>query len=397
MSKPLAQRISDSFPDGQSAETKEFRERVYETWKDTSSSLSRTALLVFLLMAIFELLAYQATPATISFGSFTIANSAIVQVALPTVVAFVLYEGYRLSVRWLNLRRIYSELTRIYAPLQADNYLDILIGPNLPALWGIGQGPVETTLAERFISTVNTIVMLTMMLIVPVGFECQAYYRLIQKFGSGDAFLWVGLAVTIFLYACIALYILLGMSGIENFKWRQKGIRIRGLCESTPGIAVVLITRMFHTPGSVANEFQCQPGHGKGREKDRQEPLSGAPERDGLVLGGVEGLSAAGVPSIADLQGMVSRLDWYLDRVVHLDRTGPLTVDHDIVRPAPDLRSDRLMRHLQRRRHLLLSSRSWAAAMASPLPALPPRPRGPGRCPAPPSRPRSCPATAPPR
>src|SRR5260370_2196148 len=108
--------------------------------------------------------------------------------------------------------------------------------------------------------------------------------------------------------------------------------------------------------GSLANEFQCQPGHGKGGEKDRQEPLSGAPEGDDLFLGGVEGLRAARVSSIANLQGVMSRLDWYLDRVVHVDRPGPLTVDHDIVRATTDLRSDCLMPHLHRRRHLLISS-----------------------------------------
>jgi hypothetical protein len=108
--------------------------------------------------------------------------------------------------------------------------------------------------------------------------------------------------------------------------------------------------------GSIANKFQCQPGHDKGCEKDRQEPLSGASEGDDLFPGGVEGLSAARVSSIADLQGVTSRLDWYLDRVVHFDRPGPLTVEHDIVRATTDLRSDCLMRHLQRRRHLLISS-----------------------------------------
>jgi len=34
---------------------------------------------------------------------------------------------------------------------------------------------------------------------------------------------------------------------------------------------------------------------------------------------------------------MTSGLDWYLDRVVHFDRPGPLTIDHDIVRAAADL------------------------------------------------------------
>ncbi|MFY9864137.1 MAG: hypothetical protein WAK58_09995, partial [Trebonia sp.] len=107
---------------------------------------------------------------------------------------------------------------------------------------------------------------------------------------------------------------------------------------------------------SIANKFQCQPGHDKGCEKDRQGPLSGASEGDDLFLGGVEGLRAARVSSIANLQGVTSRLDWYLDRVVHFDRPDPLTVDHDIVRATTDLRSDCLMRQLQRRRHLLISS-----------------------------------------
>ncbi len=89
---------------------------------------------------------------------------------------------------------------------------------------------------------------------------------------------------------------------------------------------------------SIANEFQCQPWQDKGCEKDRQEPLSGASEGDDLFLGGVEGLSAARVSSIANLQGVTPRLDWYLDRVVHFDRPGPLTVDHDIVRATTDLR-----------------------------------------------------------
>jgi hypothetical protein len=53
---------------------------------------------------------------------------------------------------------------------------------------------------------------------------------------------------------------------------------------------------------------------------------------------------------------MMSGLDWYLDRVVHFDRPGLLTVDHGLVRAATDLRPDRLMRQLQHRRHLLISS-----------------------------------------
>jgi hypothetical protein len=94
-------------------------------------------------------------------------------------------------------------------------------------------------------------------------------------------------------------------------------------------------------------ELERQAGDDEGREEDRQKTLSGASEGDGLALGGVEGLSSAGVSAIANLQSVTSRFDWYLDRVVHFDRSGTLTVNHDVVSAASDLDSDCFMRHLQ--------------------------------------------------
>jgi hypothetical protein len=118
----------------------------------------------------------------------------------------------------------------------------------------------------------------------------------------------------------------------------------------------VLVSAADSEEDSMANEFQCQPGNDEGRQKDRQNPLSGTSEGDGLSLGGVETFNVARLSAIADLQGVTSNMDWYLDRVVHFDRSEPLTVDHDLVRAATDLRSDRLMRQLQRCRHPLISS-----------------------------------------
>jgi len=70
---------------------------------------------------------------------------------------------------------------------------------------------------------------------------------------------------------------------------------------------------------SIANEFQRQTGNDERCEKERQEPLSCAAEGDNLALGGVEGFSAARISAIADLQGMTSWRDWYLDRAIHFD------------------------------------------------------------------------------
>jgi hypothetical protein len=98
-------------------------------------------------------------------------------------------------------------------------------------------------------------------------------------------------------------------------------------------------------------ELERQAGHEEGREKDRQKTLPGASEGDGLALGGVEGLSSAGVSATANLQGVTSRFDWYLERVVHFERSDRLTVNHDVVRATSDLDSDCFMRQFQRCGH----------------------------------------------
>src|ERR1039458_5446556 len=91
-------------------------------------------------------------------------------------------------------------------------------------------------------------------------------------------------------------------------------------------------TFRFREPLLARTERKRQAWHDERHEKDRQEPLSGASERDNLALGRVEGQSAAQVSAVADLQGVMSSFDWYLDRVVHFDRPDTLTVDHDIER-----------------------------------------------------------------
>ena len=98
-------------------------------------------------------------------------------------------------------------------------------------------------------------------------------------------------------------------------------------------------------------ELDRQAGDNEGREEDRQKTFSGASEGNGLVLGGVESLSSAGVSAIANLQGVTSRFDWYLDRVVHFERSGTLTINYEVVRATSDLDSDCFMRQFQRCGH----------------------------------------------
>jgi hypothetical protein len=103
-------------------------------------------------------------------------------------------------------------------------------------------------------------------------------------------------------------------------------------------------------------EREREAWHDERQEKDRQEPLSGASEANHLALGTVKGQSTAGVSTIADLEGVMSRFDWYLDRVVHFERSDLLTVDYDIEGATTDLCSERFVRKPEGCCHVLFLS-----------------------------------------
>ena len=69
----------------------------------------------------------------------------------------------------------------------------------------------------------------------------------------------------------------------------------------------------------MPHKRECEAGNDEGQEKDRQDALSGASEAGDFAVAGVEGLGSAGVSAIADLQGVTSGFDWYLDRVVQFE------------------------------------------------------------------------------
>ena len=212
MGKSIDSRIADSFVGDESApEAKEYADKVYAAWKDVSSSLSRNAALVFILIAVFELLAYQKESAALTVGTFTFTNVPVVQILLPAIVALVVYDGYRLTARWVDLQYAYQDLVEKYAPKLSENELDILIRPSLPAFWGFGISSSYKSgqFAEKFINVTNGIVVLTAAFALPLGFAAQAYYQLFGKFGYQNILLWFSMAITTILTAFWLIYIIM--------------------------------------------------------------------------------------------------------------------------------------------------------------------------------------------
>ena len=93
----------------------------------------------------------------------------------------------------------------------------------------------------------------------------------------------------------------------------------------------------------------CRASSSPGGSRDKQ--ICHSRSGPGSDQCGVESLGPAGVPTVADLQGVTSRFDWRLERVVQFERPDMLPVEHDNVRATADLYSDCLMRELQRCRH----------------------------------------------
>ena len=210
MEKGIRQRILDSFDDTSESEAiaKDYSEKVYTAWTDLTGSLRRNVALVFVLAGIFELLAYQSAPSAVTFGSFSFANVPIVQIVLPTIIAFIFYDGYHLTVRWLDLEGAYSVLTNKLVPKMFANDLDHLIRPALPLFWAVGSD-VKSEIAlssEKFTARMTLSVGLISVWIFPVAFEGQAFYRLVTKFGYQNIFLWINAGITTILLVSFYSY-----------------------------------------------------------------------------------------------------------------------------------------------------------------------------------------------
>lgn len=215
MPVPIRRRVASSFEgDASIADAKEYADRLYSTWNDVTKSLARTATLVFLLMAIFELLSYQKRSSEMVLGSISFSNTPLVQTTLPTVIAFLVYDGFRLTARWIDLEYAYSALIKKCMPKAYENDLDVLLKPPLPALWPVGHSAsVENANpSERYLTKFDMALGVLIILLLPLAFECQAFYHLVAKFGYRDVFLWVNVAVTTALSvgALVYLYIYAG-------------------------------------------------------------------------------------------------------------------------------------------------------------------------------------------
>jgi hypothetical protein len=213
MPKPLSKRISDSFTtDGDEAEAEKYLNSLWSAWRDLSNSLAKLTILLFLIIAVFELLVYQRSPQQIVFASFSLADTPVIQIFLPGVVSYVFYDVVRTTTRWLDIEYTYYKVGHIVHPWLTDNQLDLLTVPMLPGVWrpGTSVSRDNEQAPDKFFYQINRVVSVFFGLILPFIFASQAYYLLYIKYHAQEPLLlWISAAITSFFLVVSFIYMVL--------------------------------------------------------------------------------------------------------------------------------------------------------------------------------------------
>ena len=221
MPKAASERVLDSFKNESASnsedqsnllgDVKDYTQQLRSVWADVCKSVNRDAILVVALIVIFELLAYQGAGKEFTIGPFSFANTSIVQLCLPSVIAYLVYDLYALSIRASNTENVYTELMKQFASRIYSNDLHFFITPLLPSFWSptnLLSDEIATT-ADRFAEFVKALLSAIVLMIIPLIFEIQAFYHLFEKFGSKNPLLWINVAITALLGCCSAIALIL--------------------------------------------------------------------------------------------------------------------------------------------------------------------------------------------
>ncbi|MGD0928000.1 MAG: hypothetical protein ABR926_22695 [Streptosporangiaceae bacterium] len=191
-------------------DVKDYTEKLLSTWKDVSASINREATLTLLLIAVFELLAYQSTVREFTIGPFSLGNATIVQIGLPFIVAYLVYDVLLLTQRLGDMEYAYDAISAKFASRIHVNALDSLIKPSLPTFW-TPSNPLPSDISrrvDRLREITGGFFSLITFVLLPIAFEAQAFYHLYQKFGYHDPLLWISAVITSALLSCSVLLLI---------------------------------------------------------------------------------------------------------------------------------------------------------------------------------------------
>jgi hypothetical protein len=174
--------------------------------KDLSEGIRRTAVLLLLVAAVFQLLD-QAAVVGLQAGPFRISDLSIIQRVLPAIFAYLIYEMAVLGVRYLYSINVAIEISKLFQPSIRSSKLDVLLNPQGSPLFGPMLWHRSQSREYRLVSKFMLVLRLGSVLLPPI-IEIYAYYRLFEAFGLKDAIVWLSALVSLGLIMFAGLVVL---------------------------------------------------------------------------------------------------------------------------------------------------------------------------------------------
>ena len=203
MKKSYADRIKESFDGASRDDIVKYVEWARSTAMDYTQALRRSAAIMVIAVAIFEVVAYSKNQ-TIQVASFTVARNSLVLVFLPAFVAYFFFQVTADHNRIFQLEDLYEQAFLLWCEKGGKNDLDTpLLGPS-PLYWNVTADHyyVENISRADKIENFGGLVMMVVIFFGIIAFEGQAYYIIFTSKNLEIAAGVISAAVTIF---CLAM------------------------------------------------------------------------------------------------------------------------------------------------------------------------------------------------
>lgn len=207
--KSVRDRVRDSFSgDKKEQDAEKYVEWLLETLRATGKSIRRSAVVMLLLMATFELI-LTLKVAEVSIGIIKISQAGVLLTFIPAAVMYFLLELVIVECREEEYLDALSQAMAIWNPKAEANDLDtILVGYgnlywNTRSLYSLHQSISPSSRVERVIS----VILIFGAVLGVLAFEVHAFVALFNALHAGSVLLWINLAVSSALFVGFVVYV----------------------------------------------------------------------------------------------------------------------------------------------------------------------------------------------
>jgi hypothetical protein len=189
-------------PDRDAQQAEWYVDRVLESWRDTTTQLRRTSVLLIISLVAFALLS-SGDAQSVSVASIKVANIEPVVALAPVVIAFLYLDLVLQLFSAYEYSELYTDASQQIRPDLHKKELDIPLAPTLGAMWGgrsILSAGIAKSASTRAVDVLNALCGAAFLLL-PFLFLTWAIVVVIDRFGIRDPLVVLSLLASL---VCIA-------------------------------------------------------------------------------------------------------------------------------------------------------------------------------------------------